>query len=197
MKKRNLIMTIFLTAIISITITTYALNRVNARDVVYNKPNNEETNVADDLDIINHNLIVKNMMNSFGTVEYATSQGTPQLIRTASKQLTRGKYIIITSHGISWNDTGGYGATNEESQATDLSCTNNCTIQLLSGYHNQPKATNPIVDNYKVMESVFVQSYYVEITGESSTLTVTTTSAATYTTGAQYATLIAIPVTMN
>lgn len=197
MKKRNLIMIIFLTAIISISITTYALNRVNASDVVYNKSNDVETNVADDLDIINNNLIVKNMMNSFGTVEYATSQGTPILTRSASKELPRGKYIIIASHGISWNDTGGYGATNGESLATDLSCTNNCTIQAISGYHNQPKATNAIVDNYKVIESVLVRSYYVEVTEATSTLTVRTTSAAAYTTGAQYATIIAIPIVMN
>lgn len=197
MKKINLIIIVLLTAVISVSITTYALDRINAKDVVYNKSNNTETNVADDLDEINNNLIVKEMMNSFGEVSYATSQGTPITTRSASKELSRGKYFIITSSGISWNDTGSYAATNGETTTNNLTCTNNCLIQRISGYHNQPKATAPIVDNYRVIESISTRGYYVEVTSDTSTLTASTTSAAAYTTGAQYATLIAIPIVMN
>lgn len=190
MKKYKVLLIIVITAIISTISTVIADSIINSNKVTYN-----DTTLDRALDSVYSNLNTITGINNFGTVSYATSQGTPQKTRTLTKEITKGKYIILTIANEGWDDPGSYAATSEVSNIKKLSCeSNNCDIRVITGYHNQPKATGAITTYYKTMMYTTVTAYYVDIKEDTDIISTYASADRTYTTGVQSLTFHVIKV---
>ena len=185
---------ITITAIISVVGTVIADSIINSNNVIYTGRNNNTTvDVA--LNNIYSNINTVTGINSIGTVTYESVQGTPQTRRDLTKELTKGKYIIVTNNNEAWADNGAYPETYGLADENTLSCASeNCDIRKIGGYHNQPKATTDEPSNHRIMMTDSIVAYYVEIKENVDTLSTYASSAATYTTGAQSLLLYVIPI---
>ena len=197
MKKlfKNPIFTFILGAIAATTISVGATALYSSSEIGFT-PTDSEWHVNNLEDAIND--LSTNRGNFTGTLSsspiYETSQGTPTTERTISKELSKGKYLVVSTKSESWGDTGSYAAGQDAIAEGALRCNSGCTITFLGGYRNMPKATNPISSNYKIMTSGATILYYVEVTGNTSVLSDSATAANTYNTGAQFVTLQAYPI---
>lgn len=190
MKKYKVLLVIIVTAIISVFSTVLADSILNSDKVTY-----KDTTLDRSLDNVYSNLNTITGINSFGTATYATSQGTPLLRRELTKEITKGKYIVITANSEAWDDPGTYPAENEVSSQFRLSCqSGNCDIRKIGGYHNQPKATDPIVTYYRMMITGTAVVYYIDVKEDMDTISVYAEAARTYSEGAQALTFHVIPI---
>lgn len=190
MKKYKVLLIIVITAIISVFTTVLADSLINSDRVTY-----RDTTLDRALDNVYSNLNTITGINSFGTVSYATSQGTPLLRRELTKEITKGKYIVLAVNSEAWDDPGTYPIAYGVSNLFTLSCqSGNCDVRKIGGYHNQPKATDPIVTYYRMMMTTSAVAYYIDIKEDTDVILTYAEASKTYSEGAQALTFHVIPI---
>lgn len=191
MKKfiKNNILGFILGALIFGSIGVYAYN-YKATDVKYT-PEDHDWDVSNVQEAIND--LKKNKTLTFGNAEYTTNQGTVSSNRSTSIKVNAGKYLIIRSSAIVWDDAASYSSTSGNYPQNITCSSSSCTYKRLSHYWNQPKATSPIGDYYDIV-SATTDTFLLETSENQTTISAETTSPSSYNTGVQYITLHAIPI---
>ena len=197
---KNPIFTFIIGAIIFSSITAIAVTQINANQVSYTDSNNREIKLDKALDEVYANLDTKKVLNSFGTTQYATSQGSKIAPRNVSLQLTKGKYIVFDYKGHNWRTTATtyqstFGAIeNASTSYKNLACeSNSCIINDISGYANM---IMPAKDSSNYYNQLIVEAfvYYVEIKEVIDTLSASENAGGADNYMSQFDTLIAIPI---
>lgn len=181
---------IIIAFVLGLIISAVGVYAINANNITYN-----DTTLDKALDEVYANLDTKKVLNSFGTVQYGTSQGTAKNSRTASLELSKGKYIVATNSILTWNDKTSY--TSSHGLYTDpwnIYCTSaNCIVRRLSSYHNQPKATEAVGGYYSITSAV-TSLYYLEVNNDNDTIKLTGSAGSDYNSGVHAVTLEALPI---
>jgi len=166
---KKIIISILVTAIVCTGIGVYAGSTINANQIVYTDPNNNETTV----DVVLNGLYNKaNKVYTSSDITADTDQGDGQTNRTKSITLNKGEYIITANGVIGWPSTSSTSKSINAS-AGNISCTNNCTINVIYGHYNEPHSSNPSTSNntYNTI-GIHTYTYYVVVTADNTTVTV-------------------------
>ena len=171
---KNPMFMFILGVVLSCSVTSAFAYSIFASDIGFT-PIDDEFKQKDGSNVTNVNEAIEALFNKvsrksrFGTVSYVTSQGDEMDVRTVTKQLEYGKYLVIINYGNNWWNTNSNSA-HGVAETNPLTCSsNNCDITPLSGYYNriQPSYTKNGRYNYN---SDFIFSYYVGIKEASDTI---------------------------
>lgn len=187
----------FVLGLIISGIGVYAIT-INSTQIVYVDGNNNETTVKAALDNVYNNLDTKMMLNTFGTTQYASSQGDRIANRTATKEITKGKYIVVDNKAYNWMAENATWPAEQGSNITNtrynnLSCTSgNCVINHIGRYYNRVLPSTKYLNLYHQIAS-FTYVYYVEIKENTDTISAYVNDGANSSLS-QTETLIIIPI---
>lgn len=157
--KKNILL-VLIGIVIGITSTVLASNYLasevvyndttvdSALDELYTRTDTTITNLNNQIEELNNNMSNTIAMNTFGTPLYHELYGNGDGNRTASINLSKGKYLVVATNGYGW--TSGNITTpesNENYQSDSVSYKNNiitctnCDKTYLSGYYNLGAST--------------------------------------------------------
>ncbi len=195
MKKilKSRLFTFILGGIVFGTIGVFASN-IFASQVTYN-----DTTVDLALDNVYTNLNTKMAMNTFGTSQYAYSQGNFIANRTVTlSNLSKGKYILISTISSAYSTSSNPEELHTEFTANNLGCTSgNCVLHYINGFQNRKSATGEVKSGYKINNYIGYNFYYLEVLEDTDTVTYMFNDTSASNSNVRILTLAATPIIQN